>query len=244
LVTESRVFDIINNLKEKAIPISKEYRRIIETLFDFSDYYDPMTNGSVEMMERMYLGSLQNFCNVVLVYSGVKSGGEVYTYDVKRKDLLRVPRLYCNEKIEDLLNCLKLYYLKNSYESYVDFLFTKNKNSLNSLLNHIPAKSPNDHRILGRFFGYPECCIEAMATENSVYGISYDREVLFATQYFKPCKPNCSEVKRLGKKWVDTIQYTYGNCFADILVNIIASRMLIIDLHSFSKYNFPLIFKI
>jgi len=198
-----------------------------------------MTNGSIEMRERMYLGSLEDFCNVVLVYSGAKSGGELYTYDVKRKDFLRVPGLYCNEKIEEFLNCLKLYYLKNFYEACVDFLFTKNKNSLNSLLNHIPATSPNDHRILGRFFGYPECCIEAMATKNSVDGISYDREVLFARQYFKPCRPNCSEAKRLGKKWVDTIQYTYGNCFADVLVNIIASRMFIIDLHLFSKYNYP-----
>jgi len=42
-------------------------------LFDFSDYYDPMTNGSIEMRERMYLGSLEDFCNVVLVYSGAKS---------------------------------------------------------------------------------------------------------------------------------------------------------------------------
>jgi hypothetical protein len=75
--------------------------------------------------------------------------------------------------------------------------------------------------------------------KNSVDGISYDREVLFARQYFKPCRPNCSEAKRLGKKWVDTIQYTYGNCFADVLVNIVASRMFIIDLHLFSKYNYP-----
>jgi hypothetical protein len=81
----------------------------------------------------------------------------------------------------------------------VYFHFTKNKNILKSLLNHIPTASPNDHRIFDRFLWYQECCI-AMATRNSVDRICYDREVLFATKYFNPCKPDCSEAKMLGKK--------------------------------------------
>lgn len=112
-------------------------------------------------------------------------------------------------------------------KAYVDFHFTKN--NLKSSLNHILITSSEDYGILGRYFGYSGRRIKANTTRrNANNEINFDRELLFVQWYFKPRKPNCREAKRAEKKWIYTIQSSYGDFFTHTLVDILTSQILAI----------------
>ncbi len=113
----------------------------------------------------------------------------------------------------------------------------------------------NDHRVIGRMLGYPECCIDYFIKnfpidscpiwvdlEGKVKGFPENNGML---RYFGPkivahlsCSPTCEATKEIGKTWFKLMQEIDNN-LADELYKLLASPITWNSYHGVVQIETP-----